>query len=175
MSSIFNLKSLKLIGVLVIVYWFSLIVYLPPITPYPDLDSFVDETLSAKETLGPAYPEKIDLQKEKLKNELTKEINLMYAGYIVPMVLGLFSGILIYRKKILGQIIAIGLSAFFIIFKIYNIYLIYPHVFETYKLMMLYFPSKMVHEGIIGVIFYVGSLSLLLSPSVSKQFKTKAT
>jgi hypothetical protein len=99
----------------------------------------------------------------------------MYAAYVTPMVFGLLSGVLIYRKKRLGQVIAIGLSGILIFLTLKSIVGMYPNILLKYKLLLTYFPAKIIHEQIIGSIFYVGSLVLLVSPSISKQFKKKAT
>ena len=130
MPSITNPNKLKFIGLLIIVYWLSLCIYLPPIAPVPKFDALLGELQTAKETLGPAYPAKVDQPREVLKRGLIRETNLLYASYAVPIVIGICSGVLICLRKRLGQILALGLSLIFIFLIVKGIFSTYPFILE---------------------------------------------
>lgn len=170
MSSTANQNKLKFIGLLIIIYWLSLCIYLPPIAPTPKIDAILGELQTAKETLGPAYPAKLDQPREVLKGRLVRETNLFYASYVVPIIIGIFSGVLIYLRKRLGQIIALGLSLISIFLIVKGIFSTYPYILEAFKLKLKFFPAKTLHEQIFGLLFYVATLVMLTRPHISKQF-----
>lgn len=170
MPSTTNPNKLKFIGLLIIIYWLSLCIYLPPIAPTSKIDTILGELQTAKETLGPAYPAKLDQPREVLKKRLIRETNLLYASYVVPIVIGIFSGVLICLRKRLGQVLALGLSLIYIFLLVKGIFSTYPYIFEAFKLKIKFFPAKTLHEQIFGLLFFVSTFVMLTRSHISKQF-----
>ena len=170
-----NKKTTTLLGIVFLLLWLSNIPYFfsHPFQPHQGIKDLSGELANApefiKEDAGIGGQKQIDIERI-----LTKQIRLAWLKSLFFNLIGIFSGILIIRKKNLGRILALGLSVFLVGMRLY-------HSFQSahwrdslsiryFKIRFEYFPVRTVHEEITFLIL-LSTIVLLLTPSIAATFK----
>jgi hypothetical protein len=166
MADLKNNRFLKLFGICTIIYWVSLIVYVPPIAPIPNIRGLLGEIDNdfKREVLKWHKPDEI------IEAKVMKDVMFHFAKQYAIILLGVSSGILIIMRRRIGKIIALCLCSFFIIIKIMSIADRYPYYFQQMKMFYDYAPGTVIYIDIVGTIFMLFTILYLATRSFENKY-----
>jgi len=116
-----------------------------------------------------------DVLKQDLENRINKSTYFAYAKSFFFILVGIISGVLIYRQKRIGRYLAIILCLVMLAGRAYSFLKGYPHIFDRlyalYVLALSQYSFRIIHNDIIAPIFFIISIVFLFNKSVSEKFK----
>ena len=171
MTDLLKHRFLTLFGILTIIFWLSLIVYLPPIAKIPNVKEMLAEIDNSF---------KVDVLNMNEQNHIIEEralwsINIQYIKDIIMIFLGVGGGVLIIMRRNTGRIIALCLCSYAIIIKILSIFNRYPNYYQSMKLFYDNYPVHVIHLDIVSSIYFIVTITYLLNRSVTEEFRHLTT
>ncbi len=168
--------KIAFIGIITLLLWISYLPYLypTPFQPHEGLKRFAKEAAEIPEWLkeegGFGGYNQSDIE-AALKRDLVK----VWFISLITCTVGIAAGILILKRKNSGRILAIGMAAIPLLIRAYSIIKSsrpLEHLQALYFLFLKKHPVMVIHNDIIAVIIFIGTIIYLLRPSIAKEFKT---
>ena len=155
-----NRKS-KLLGVVTVLFWLSLLAYLPPITLTAQHKEFLAEAREARE-----YAPELIPPQAKLEAELQRALRRLFIETVVVVLLGVLSGVLLIFHPFSGRLLAVTLCSAMLLMKVVSLLSSYPHIGQRlYFLFFVFLPKRpvfVIHNDVIATGFYIGTIVMLL-------------
>ena len=111
----------------------------------------------------------------EIETIVVRKFRILWIKSLVFTIIGIFSSILILRKKNLGRFLALGLSLYLVVIRLYQFFsLEHWHdrlSIKYFTIRFKHFPIRAIHEDITYLILLV-VIALLLIPSIARQFKS---
>jgi hypothetical protein len=149
------------------VLWISFLIYLPPFVKSPNVKGLVEEGNQMYTLTHPG------VSKQDLEQKLNYSLLIGYAKSFAYILIGILSGVLLYKRKRIGKYIAIILCSLFFLGKLYAILSSYPNILERLKSLYVIFishrPLLVIHVDIVAPLFFIFTIVFLLNKSVSKE------
>lgn len=147
----------------------SFLIYLPPFVTTPNINGLIGEGYEMYRLNNP------DVSKQDLENRINKSFNFAYANSFFFILIGIISGVLIYRQNRVGRYLAIILCLAMFAGRAYSFLKLYPYIFDRlyalYVLALSNHPMQIIHNDIIAPIFFIIIILFLFNKSVSEKFK----
>ena len=168
MIDISSKKTIHIFAVCTIFLWLSYLIYLPPFVPVPNVKELVDNSYQMYSLNNPV------VSKQTLEKKLLSSIYFAYAKAFIFILVGIISGILIYKQKRLGRILAIFLCLVMLAGRAFALFREYPNITERlyalYVFLLSQRPLPIIHRDIIAPIFFIFSIIFLFNRTVSGKF-----
>ena len=153
-------KRLPVFGAVTVLFWASFLFSLPPIQLTPGLKELASEVREAR-NIAPEY----DRPQEEIEAGLIRSLRKEFTTSLIFIVVGTVSGVLIWRRRRLGAILAIGLCSLMLVLRVVSWAWSYPHILERLHVLFTIFlpryPFHVIHNDIIGTFFFIGSIAFL--------------
>src|SRR5207249_2049025 len=137
-----------------------LLFYLPPIQLTAGLKGLASEVREAR-NIAPGY----DRSQEEIETGLIRSLRKEFTTSLIFIVVGTLSGVLIWRRRRLGAILAVGLCSLMLVLRVVSWASSYPHILERLHVLFTIFlpryPVHVIHNDIIGTLFFIGSIAFL--------------
>ncbi len=163
------MKRLPVFGAVTVLFWTSLLFYLPPIQLTSGLKKLASEVREAR-NIAPEY----DRPQEEIEAVLIRSLRKEFTTSLIFIVVGTVSGVLIWRRRRSGAILAIGLCSLMLVLRVASWAWSYPHVLERlhvlFTIVFPRYPFQVIHNDIIGTLFFIGSIVLLTRRGVWREY-----
>jgi hypothetical protein len=170
-----NSKLITLLGAIFILLWLSNIPYLFPLPfqPHHGIKEWSKELAEMPDFIKEEGGIGGKTQ-EEIETFLTRSFRILWIRSFLFIVIGVSSGILIILNKNLGRFLALGLSFYIVVIRLYEFFSL-EHWRD--RLSIKYFAMhfkyfRIIHEDIAYLILLV-VIALLLMPSIARRFKRK--
>lgn len=162
-------RPLTIFALLTILFWLSFLLYLPPFYATHDIKSLISEAHEAKK-----FAAEMDKPQEVLEVQSIHSFRLAFIQSLLIIIAGVVSGILLLARRRSGQVLAIVICSGMLILRIVDIAQS-PYVWKRiYFIFVMWLPKRpfyIVHNDIIAVLFYIGTVVYLTRKSISQQFR----
>ena len=160
-------KAINIFSICTMLMWISFLIYLPPFVKSPNVKGLVEEGNQMYTLTHPGVSE------QDLEQKINHSLLIGYAKSFAYILIGILSGILLYKRKRIGKYIAIILCSLFFWGKLYAILSSYPNILERLKFLYVIFlrhrPLLVMHADIVAPLFYIFTIVFLLNKSVSRE------
>ena len=172
-------NRISMFGIITIFFWGSHLFYVLPglITPEIVAKRIISE---ARASVG-VPPESLYMASKdnssqlQLDTAMANEVQQDAAAYLVPIILGMLSGILLLFRSKWGQRLAIILCAWMIFCRVLSWArhpdLILPSLKFVFISLLPQRPIEVIHKDIILPLIFIGTIIFLTRPSVKAQIK----
>ena len=164
-----NKKLLTLFSSVTILFWLSLLFYLPPINLTSEIKNLVDQARESKQ-----FAPEVDKAQELLEDEIVHSLRVEFAKYLVIISLGIISGFLLLRRRRSGQILAIILCSFMLVLRsityIGDFSNIPGRLYGIFVYMLTYRPIYTIHVEYFGLLFLIMTIVFLTRRTISAEF-----
>jgi hypothetical protein len=160
-------NTIQLLGICTILLWLSYALYFPPFVETPDIKGLAEE---GYEWYLKEHP---NATMEEVEKDLWLDIYSAYARGIIHIMIGIITGIFVYRHKRIGQYLAIILCMYMLAWRSLAVLTssgITRHVKTIYIKLLLLTPIPIIHKDIIAPAFFIFSIIFLLRRTVSRKF-----
>jgi len=154
-----NRKS-TLLGVVTVLFWLSFLAYLPRTTLTAEDKELVAEAREARE-----YAPEANRPQEELEAELQRALGRVFSRWVVVVLLGVLSGVLLIVHPRSGRLLAVTLCSAMLLMKVVSLLSSYPHIGQRLQilfLVLLKWPAYVIHNDLVGTVFYIGTIVMLL-------------
>ena len=171
-----NEKIISIIGITWFLLWASYIPQLVVYYPFQELKgvkSLIDEVSHAPDFIK-RESGLLDKDPKKLEESLMREIRYVWVKSVFIVFGGLFTAVLLLKKKRSGRILALTIagvlsfSEIIIFFKYWH----YTMSAEYWEVKFKYFPMRTVQNIFAGIILMM-TIILLFRPSLAAQFRKR--
>lgn len=162
-------RPLTIFALLTILFWLSFLLFLPPFYATHDIKSLISEAHEAKE-----FNPEMDKPGEVLEVQFIHSFRLAFVQSLLIIIGGVVSGILLLARRRFGQILAIVISAGMLILRVIDIgesLHIWKRIYFIFVMWLPKRPFYVVHNDIIAVLFYIGTIFYLTRKSISQQIR----
>jgi hypothetical protein len=168
-------KGIILLGCVTIFLWVS---YTPNFIPLPFslqpsvkkiAKNLADASESIKEKAGFGGKSQAEIERG-----LMKKVILIWLIKAVPILIGLFSGLFLIRRKNYGRVMAVLVAISWILLNsiIYvNSGNIRDRLYATYVTLFRKDPVFVIHNDILPVIIFLFTIFYLMRPTIAREFK----
>jgi hypothetical protein len=168
-------KGIILLGCVTIFLWVS---YIPILIPLPfSLQSSVKKIAKNLADASESIREKAGFggkSQAEIERGLMKKVILIWLIKAIPILIGLFSGLFLIRRKNYGRVMAILVAISWILLNsiIYvNSGNIRDQLYMTYVTLFREDPVFVIHNDILPVIIFLFTIFYLMRPSIAREFK----
>jgi hypothetical protein len=160
--------TLRIFGIVTILFWLTLLLFLPPIKNItPTMKQEIAETREMRKVIPDMYKSEAVLEAEHARS-----VNAMIT-MLFMIAAGVISGILLLTLRFAGWIMAIVLCAGFLLLRIVGLLRYYPDVWGRIKVLFTLLlplrPVPVIYNEIITPLFLAGTIIFLARRSVSRQ------
>jgi hypothetical protein len=149
------------------ILWISFLIYLPPFINNSNIKGLVDESHQMYNLTNPAT------SKQDLEQKIFFSLYINYIKSFTYILIGILSGILLYKRKRIGKYIPIIICSLLIAGRLYSIISSYPNIIERFNNLYFIFlthrPLLVIHNNIIAPVFFIFTIVFLLNKSVSRE------
>jgi len=166
-------RTLRIFGIVTVVFWLSFCIYLPPLAPKPKVKEFVAQLEQIPKELKKLAPA-VNKPGAELEAQLRAELLNIYILLLCMIIVGVTSGLLLLARRRIGQVLAITLCSLMLLIRVVGLVESHPRSLDqfvgTYIMMLKHFPVHLLHGEVFAVLFAIFSIVFLTRKRVSEQF-----
>ncbi len=160
-------KVISIIGIAWLLLWISYIPELVSYYPFQELKGV--KSLIEEVSKSPDFIKKktglLNKNSKELEDSVMGEIRTVWIKGILIVFSGIFTAILLLKKKRSGRILALSLASYLLLVKVFYFvkYWQYKASPEYWKVSFQHFPTRTI-QGIVATIIMIVTIALLLRP-----------